>query len=110
VGGEGGAGDRTRGQVTVADGDGGGLAGGAFRGELDGVAQAAQAGVAVRREFRGEQEAVVVARVVGALVGEEGFTLGGAETAEHRGGDDDAVRSAGQGAGVRVRRVVSAAI
>jgi hypothetical protein len=96
VGGEGGAGDRTRGQVTVADGDGGGFVGGALRGELDGVTEAAQAGVAVRREFRGEQEAVVVARVVGALVGEEGFALSGAEAPEHRGGDDDAVRSAGR--------------
>jgi hypothetical protein len=77
---------------------------------LDGVAQAAQAGVAVRREFRGEQEAVVVARVVGALVGEEGFALGGAAAAEHRAGDDDAVRSAGQGVCVRVRRVDDAQV
>lgn len=92
-------------EAAVADGCGSALVGGAFRGEPDGGSCGVQRGVAVGGEFGGCQEVVVATRVVGPLVGEEGFSFDGAEAARHRGGDDDPVGPAGRGVRVLVRRV-----
>jgi len=85
---------------------GGDLGGRAFGSEPDGRPAPWDAGrVTVRGDLGARGEAVVPAPVVGPVVGEERFPLLRVEGTEHSGGHDDAVRPAGQGVGVRSRRV-----
>ncbi len=110
AGGEGRAGDGAGGQAPVADGGGSGFVGHALGRVPDGVTDGAQGRVAVGGEFGRSQEVVVAVGVVGAFVGEEDLAFGRVETADHRGGDHDAAGPAGQGVGVRPRRVDDAQV